>query len=216
MSSANNFAYSISFVRAIALAVVFFSISACTTSRISPQYVPQGLLTDWKTFDPTIEIATVDRIQNLAPVPTDSSSFLGIRRNVLGNQMICEHCSYQLDLSPTDLVKQFLNSALQRNVATLAVHRTKKLEVQVLQFEFFAPKENAGFDFHMEGRVRLRAIVMDNSVVVADRAYLESRDFSSGSTVLGEEIEEWVSTTVSSAVEHVLSDAQISEGLQKP
>jgi hypothetical protein len=209
MTFASGNARSCVSVQNLALLFVCVSLSACGGPGLAPEYSPQGVFAPIPTGP--IQLTVVDRIENSAALPSESSSLLGARRNARGVQMICAACAYQFDVPPADLTKRFLLAALHQPAA--AVGSAKKLEVRILQFEFFEPKAKRGAGIHMEGRITLRAIVTANGVVVADRTRSESGSYDFGLTVLAGEVEENVAATLSSAVENLIADPQIRDAL---
>jgi hypothetical protein len=204
------------YAQVVAAALACIILSACSVSRISPAYVPQGLLKENGSSRVPVAVSIVDHISNTAPAQSGAPGFFLFRHNPAGEQLICDSCAYQFGALPVEIVKGLVTSALQREGASLTADASRRVEVQVLQFEFFEPARNAGVAVKWQGRVGLRAIVTDHGSPVADWSYHEANVFSPGSTVFRGDIEEWASRTVSLSVEHVLSDSRISEALNRP
>lgn len=203
-------------IHAAALALICVALSACSVSRISPAYVSQGLLKENGLSHVPTTLSVVDHIRNTAPAQSGASGFGLLRHNPPGEQLICETCTYQFAAPPTELVRQFVSSALLREGALLSGDGSKRVEIQVLQFEFFESSQSRGVSLNWQGQVGLRAIVTAHGSAVADCSHLESDEFNPGSTVFRGDIEEWVSRTVSQGVEHVLSDPRILDALKSP
>jgi hypothetical protein len=198
-------------VRVLALALVVLPLAACSDTRLSPTYSPQGILTDPWHSAPPVDLNVVDHIRNTAPLAP--SSFLGIQRTAPGAQIICDGCAYYIVSPPVELVKGIVTDTLVRQGVPLSGSANKKIRVEILQFEFFVPKASAGRDLVLEGRVRLRVTVTGTGGVIADTNYMEASEFSFGKIGESNDMQEWVSRTVSAAVEHTLSDPQVSAAL---
>ncbi len=202
--------------RVAAVALLCMTLSACSMSRISPEYLPQGLLKENASSGASVAVSVVDRINNTAPTQSGDSGFSLFQRISPGKQVICDSCIHQFGTPPIEIVKRLVSGALLYDGASPNGDGSKRLEVHVLQFEFFEPQRNTGFDLRLQGRVGLRAIVFDHGSAVADWSYLESSVFSPGPMAFRGDVEEWVSRTASLSVEHVLSDARISGALKGP
>lgn len=216
MTGINFVGQQMKYVQVAAVALVCMVLSACGASRISPEYIPQGLLKENGASGALVAVSVVDRINNTAPTQSGASGIFAIRRISPGEQLICESCTHQFSTAPIEIVKRFVSSALLHEGASPNGDGSKRVEVQVLQFEFFEPGRTTDMDLKLQGRVGLRAIVIDHGSTIADWSYLESNVFSPGSTALPGDIEEWVSRTTSLSVEHLLSDSQISGALKSP
>jgi len=189
------------------------ALCGCGTAPLAPHYIAQGLLSGPDRMDPTLTIVVVDKIETAAPAPVPAS-FLGIRHNRPGEQIVCPECAYRLDALPVEAVQRIAAAALRRKTVTPSRLEAKRLEITLQQFEFFTPGDASGQDLHVIGRVALRTRVIDRGVVLADKTDLESSELRSGSFTLESEIEEFVSRTISAALERALTDPQVFAALQ--
>lgn len=188
---------------AASLIAVCALLGACGTSSLSPQYVSQGMLSQGSASGPVV-LHVVDRISNTAPMPSSSSGVSFFQHNAAGEQLVCPSCAYQLDASPVELVRQFVEQALQRQGMAVSNNASRRLVVEVLRFEFFEPEHGASLDLRLQGWIGLHATVFDHGVSVADNVHLESNPFMPGATLFRGDVENWVSRSVSLSVENTL------------
>lgn len=204
------------FLRALTLVLAVLPLVACSNTRLSPAYSPQGILTEaWHAGAP-VNLVVVDRIHNTAPLPSEGSNILGVRRIARGTQLVCNGCTFELETSPTTLVQQIVTDVLALQGTTFSAAAGRKIEVQVLQFEFLVSNDASGRELRLVGRVGVHVIVSDNGVVVVDRYAVEANKPETGPIASAEEMRDEVSKTVSAAIERILSDPQVSEALSRP
>lgn len=193
--------------KVVALAFAVVLTAGCSSPQLVVAYSPQGILDAAQRAGVPVALTVVDRIHNTAPLA--ASNILGVQRTALGAQIICDTCVYQLAKPPVEVVRLIVGDVFARQGTPLASAAAKKVEVQVHQFEFYLSKNSEGHGFQAEGKVGLKVIVAGPDGVSVERFLTETGSFSSEAIVSPGDMQEFVSRTVSAAIERVLSDAKM-------